>query len=47
VLRGLGVGFRMETKPVTVFYGFSRRVALGEVAGFRGAGPGAAPPPDE
>jgi hypothetical protein len=35
-LRGLGVTFRMETKPVTVFYGLSRRVRLEEVAGFRG-----------
>jgi hypothetical protein len=47
VLRGLGVGFRMETKPVTVFYGFSRRVRLDEVAGFRGAGQGASPPSEE
>jgi hypothetical protein len=36
VLRGLGVTFEMETNPVTVFYGFSRRVRLEEVAGFRG-----------
>jgi hypothetical protein len=46
-LRALGVGFRVETKPVTVFYGFSRRVRLEEVAGFRGEGPGAAAPPEE
>jgi hypothetical protein len=44
-LRALGVTFRMETNPVTVFYGLSRRVRLEEVAGFRGpqAGVGAAP----
>jgi hypothetical protein len=44
VLRGLGVGFRVETKPVTVFYGLSRRVRLEEVAGFRGESPQAATP---
>jgi hypothetical protein len=47
VLRRLGVTFQMETKPVTVFYGFSWRVRLEEVAGFRGPGPGSAAPPDE
>jgi hypothetical protein len=36
VLRGLGVGYRVETKPVTVFYGLSRRVRLDELDGFRG-----------
>jgi hypothetical protein len=46
-LRDLGVGFRMETKPVTVFYSFSRRVRLEEVAGFRGQAREAAPPPEE
>jgi len=45
-LRGLGVQYQMETKPVTVFYGFSRRVALAEVAGFRG-GPSKDAAPDE
>jgi ABC-type spermidine/putrescine transport system permease subunit II len=47
VLRGLGVGFQMETKPVIVFYGFSRRVGLAEVAGFRGPGSERGNPPDE
>lgn len=47
VLRGLGVGFQVETKPVTVFYAFSRRVGLAEVAGFRGPGPERGSPPDE
>jgi hypothetical protein len=36
VLDGLGVTYRMETDPVPVFYGMSRRVAIEEVAGFRG-----------
>lgn len=35
VLRGLGVGFRVDLEPVPVFFGFSRRVRLEEVAGFR------------
>ena len=47
VLRGLGVGFQVETKPVTVFYAFSRRVGLAEVAGFRGPGAEPGHPPDE
>jgi len=47
LLRGKGVGFRTETKPVTVFYGFSRRVGLEEVAGFRGAAPVKTAPPEE
>jgi hypothetical protein len=47
VLRGLGVGFQMETKPVTVFYGMSRRVSLAEVAGFRGQARAAVTPPEE
>ena len=46
-LRGLGVQFRMETKPVTVFYELSRKVRLEEVAGFRGAQGEAGGPPDE
>jgi hypothetical protein len=46
-LRALGVEFRLETKPVTVFYGLSRRVALAEVAGFRGTDGPPADPPDE
>jgi hypothetical protein len=39
VLRGLGVTFQMEREPVPFFYGFSRRVRLEEVAGFRGEAP--------
>jgi hypothetical protein len=35
-LRTLGLTFRMELDPVPVFYGFSRPVAVGEVAGFVG-----------
>jgi hypothetical protein len=46
-LRGLGVTFRVETKPVTVFYELSRRVRLDEVAAFRGSRREAADPPDE
>lgn len=38
VLRGLGVDYRLDLEPVPVFYGFSRRVRLEEVAGFRGPG---------
>jgi hypothetical protein len=47
VLRGLGVGFQVETKPVSVFYAFSRRVRLDEVAGFRGPGSERGNLPDE
>jgi hypothetical protein len=36
VLRRLGVAYRLDPAPVPVFYGFSRRVRLEEVAGFRG-----------
>lgn len=40
VLDSLGVTYRMEIDPVPIFYGFSRPVAVDEVAGFRdGAGP--------
>jgi hypothetical protein len=40
VLRDLGVGYRVDLDPVPVFYGFSRRVRVEEVSGFRGdAGP--------
>jgi hypothetical protein len=46
-LRALGVTFRMETNPVTVFYDLSRRVRLEEVAGFRGAEGPAEGSPDE
>jgi hypothetical protein len=33
-LRTLGVTFRVELEPLPVFYGLSRRLAVGEVAGF-------------
>ena len=46
-LKRLGVGFHLQTKPVTVFYGFSRRVRLEEVAGFRGGTPEATSAADE
>jgi hypothetical protein len=36
VLRALGVGYRVDLDPVPVFYGFSRRVRVEEVSGFRG-----------
>ncbi|HEY2943515.1 MAG TPA: hypothetical protein VGN09_13865 [Vicinamibacteria bacterium] len=36
VLRSLGVSYRLDIDPVPIFYGFSRRVRLEEVAGFRG-----------
>jgi hypothetical protein len=46
-LRSKGVAYQVATKPVTVFYGLSRRVPLDEVAGFRGSTPGAATTPEE
>jgi hypothetical protein len=46
-LRGLGVRFQMETKPVIVFYGLSRKVRLEEVAGFRGTRGEPGGPPEE
>jgi hypothetical protein len=39
------VAYRVDLDPVPVFYGFSRRVRLEEVAGFRGGE--AAPAADE
>jgi len=36
VLRGLGVSYKLDIDPFPIFYGFSRRVRLEEVAGFRG-----------
>ena len=36
VLRSLGVSYRLDTDPVPIFYGFSRRVRLEEVIDFRG-----------
>jgi hypothetical protein len=47
VLRGLGVTYQMETKPVTVFYGMSRKVRLEEVLGFRGPQAEAGGPTEE
>ena len=38
LLRSLGVQFRLDEEPVTIFYGFSRRVRFEEVAGFRDFG---------
>jgi hypothetical protein len=35
-LRALGVTYRVDLDPVPVFYAFSRRVRVEEVAGFRG-----------
>jgi hypothetical protein len=36
VLRSLGVSYQVDIDPVPIFYRFSRRVRLEEVAGFRG-----------
>jgi len=36
LLRSLGVSYKLDIDPVPIFYGFSRRVRLEEVAGFRG-----------
>ena len=36
VLRSLGVSYKLDIDPFPIFYGFSRRVGLEEVAGFRG-----------
>jgi hypothetical protein len=48
VLKGLGVGYRVDLDPVPVFYGFSRRVRVEEVHGFRGeTSPRSAPEEDE
>ena len=44
-LRALGVTYRVDLDPVPVFYGFSRRVRVEEVHGFRGDT--AAPPAPE
>jgi hypothetical protein len=38
VLRSLGVSYKLDIDPVPIFYGFSRRVRLEEVASFRGDG---------
>jgi hypothetical protein len=47
VLRSLGVSYRLDTDPVPIFYGFSRRVRLEEVIDFRGPEPGSAEPGEE
>ena len=47
VLRDLGVTYKVDVDPIPVFYGFSRRVRVEEVHGFRGEGTGAAAEPDE
>jgi hypothetical protein len=36
VLRSLGVTYKLDVDPFPIFYDFSRRVRLDEVAGFRG-----------
>ena len=36
LLRSLGVSYKLDIDPVPIFYGFSRRLRLEEVAGFRG-----------
>ncbi len=46
VLKDLGVGYRVDLDPVPVFYGFSRRVRVEEVHGFRGETP-TQPGPEE
>jgi hypothetical protein len=39
VLKALGVTYQVDLDPVPVFYGFSRRVRVEEVHGFRGDTP--------
>jgi len=39
VLRSLGVSYKLDIDPFPIFYAFSRRVPLEEVAGFRGEEP--------
>ena len=46
-LDSLGVTYRMEIDPVPIFYKLSRRVAVEEVAGFRGEEPAAETPGDD
>jgi hypothetical protein len=46
-LRSLGVSYRLDTDPVPIFYGFSRRVRLEEVIDFRGPEPGSTEPDEE
>ena len=47
LLDSLGVAYQLDPHPFPVFYGFSRRVAIEEVAGFRGEGPAAEAPGDD
>ena len=47
VLKGLGVSYRVDLDPVPVFYGFSRRVRVEEVHGFRGDTPPSPLPEDQ
>jgi hypothetical protein len=47
VLKELGVGYRIDLDPVPVFYGFSRRVRVEEVHGFRGDTPPTRVPEDQ
>ena len=46
-LDALGVTYQMDIDPVPIFYRLSRRVAIEEVAGFRGDEPAAETPGDE
>jgi hypothetical protein len=46
VLKSLSVGYKVDLDPVPVFYGFSRRVRVEEVHGFRGDTP-PGPVPEE
>jgi len=47
VLRSLGVAYKLDVDPFPIFYGFSRRVRLDEVAGFRGEEEETPPSPGE
>jgi hypothetical protein len=47
VLKGLGVTYQVDLDPVPVFYGFSRRVRVEEVHGFRGDTPPRPVPEEE
>jgi hypothetical protein len=47
LLDSLGVTYRMEIDPVPIFFRLSRRVAIEEVAGFRGEAPAAEASGDE
>ena len=47
VLKGLGVTYQVDLDPIPVFYGFSRRVRVAEVHGFRGDTPPRPSPEEE